>query len=93
MEFMGHLSKTFSVISSSSQLLKSLAEAGECNFYLRHPSLMLSFSLVQKVIDELKKTKTKRKKKKKNYTTLKPHRSLMHALYGSGLKLFYCYPY
>lgn len=85
MEFMGHLLKTFSAISSSSQQLKSLAEAGECNFYLRHPSLMLCFSLVQKVIYEFKK--------KRNYTTLNPHRSLMYVLYGRGLKLFYCYPY
>ena len=55
MEFMGHLLKTFSVINNSSRLLKSLVEAGECNFYLHHPSLMLSFSLVQTDIDKFKK--------------------------------------
>ena len=74
MVFMGHLLKTFSVINNSSQLLKSLVEAGECNFYLHNPSLMLSFSLVQTDIDELKK----------KLTTL--NRSLMHVLYGRGLK-------
>ena len=55
MEFMGHLLKIFSVINSSSQLLKSLVEAGECNFYLRDSSLMLSFSLVQTDVDEFLK--------------------------------------